>query len=66
MIARRRSAAATALLAGFVLAGASCGKKDGDGGASNAVPGDSHAADGKPAARPVPQAPPRGPEHSVY
>lgn len=66
MIARRRSAAATALLAGFVLAGASCGKKDGDGGASNAVPGESQAADGKPAAKPVPQAPPRGPEHAVY
>jgi arylsulfatase A-like enzyme len=63
ILASRASAAALAVL----FAAAGCGKQDADGGAAtNTVPGESTGGEGKAAARPVPQAPPRGPEYPVF
>lgn len=66
MIAILPSRASAAALAVFVAA-AGCGKQDADGGsATNTVPGESTGGEGKAAAKPVPQAPARGPEHPVF
>lgn len=65
MIATLPSRASAAALAVF-FAAAGCGKQDADGGAAtNTVP-DESAGEGKAAAKPVPQAPPRAPEHAVF
>lgn len=62
---KTRAVSAAALAA--LLATTSCGKRDSDGGgASNAVAGQGSGAGKTEAPKPVPQAPPRGPEHAVF
>jgi arylsulfatase A-like enzyme len=66
MSARLLPRIAPAALAALVLAG-SCGKQDADGGgAASTLPGDAESSKAGAPAKPVPQAPPRGPEHPVF
>jgi arylsulfatase A-like enzyme len=62
-----KTRAVSAAVLAALLVTSSCGKRDSDGGASTTVAGQGSGAAGKSAApKPVPQAPPRGPDHAVF